>query len=76
MQRAGHYLDSLAAGIDMPLEEEELLADQLKEYLFYAGALQAVCRRQEMLQLQLEKAEGQVLTHAVEKDSIQKGEYS
>jgi hypothetical protein len=29
-----------------------------------------------MLQLQLEKAEGQVLTHAVEKDSIQKGEYS
>jgi sorting nexin-4 len=76
MQRAGHYLDSLAAGIDMPLEEEELFADQLKEYLFYAGALQAVCRRQEMLQLQLEKAEGQVLTCTIEKDNIQKGEYS
>jgi sorting nexin-4 len=75
MQRAGHYLDSLAAGIDMPLEEEELFADQLKEYLFYAGALQAVCRRQEMLQLHLEKAEGQVLTHTIEKDSVQKGEY-
>jgi sorting nexin-4 len=60
----------------MPLEEEELYADQLKEYLFFAGALQAVCRRQEMLQLQLEKAEAQVLTHTIEKDSVQKGEYS
>ncbi|PNF41162.1 Sorting nexin-4 [Cryptotermes secundus] len=73
LQRAGHYLDSLAAGIDMPLEEEELYADQLKEYLFFAGALQAVCRRQEMLQLQLEKAEAQVLTRTIEKDNVQKG---
>lgn len=76
LQRAGHYLDSLAAGIDMPLEEEELYADQLKEYLFFAGALQAVCRRQEMLQLQLEKAETQVLTRTIEKDNVQKSKYS
>lgn len=75
MQKAGHYLDSVAAGIDIPLEEEELFADQLKEYLFYAGALQAVCRRQEMLQLQLEKAESQVVSCATEKDNVQKGEY-
>jgi sorting nexin-4 len=74
MQRAGHYLDSVAAGIDMPLEEEELYADQLKEYLFFAGALQGVCRRQEMLQLQLEKAEAQVLTRTIEKDNVEKGE--
>jgi len=75
MQKAGHYLDSLAAGIDVPLEEEELCADQLKEYLFYAGALQAVCRRQEMLQLQLEKAESQVVSYLTEKDNVQKGEW-
>jgi sorting nexin-4 len=75
LQKAGHYLDSIAAGIDMPLEEEELFADQLKEYLFFAGALQAVCRRQEMLQLQLEKADGQVASCTTEKDSVQKGEY-
>jgi len=74
MQKAGHYLDSLAAGIDVPLEEEELYADQLKEYLFYAGALQAVCRHQEMLQLQLEKAEAQVVSYIAEKDNVQKGE--
>ena len=74
MQKAGHYLDSLAAGIDMPLEEEELYADQLKEYLFYAGALQAVCRRQEMLQLQLEKAEAHVASCITGKDNVEKGE--
>jgi sorting nexin-4 len=58
----------------MPLEEEELFADQLKEYLFFAGALQAVCRRQEMLQLQLERAKGQVASRTNEKDNVQKGE--
>jgi sorting nexin-4 len=73
LQKAGHYLDSLAAGIDVPLEEEELCADQLKEYLFYAGALQAVCRHQEMLQLQLEKAESQVVSCITEKDNFQRG---
>lgn len=66
-------MDSFAAGIDIPLEEEELFADQLKEYLFFAGALQSVCRRQELLQLQLEEAETQALTLNAEKDSVQKG---
>jgi sorting nexin-4 len=35
-------MDSLAASVDATLEEEELIADQLKEYLFLASALQ-VC---------------------------------
>nr|CAD7458925.1 unnamed protein product [Timema tahoe] len=73
LQKAGHYLDSLAAGIDMPLEEEELFADQLKEYLFSAAALQGVCRRQEMLQLHVEKAETQIVSRITEKDNVHKG---
>ncbi|GLH10267.1 hypothetical protein R5R35_002087 [Gryllus longicercus] len=73
LQKAGHYLDSYAAGIDIPLEEEELFADQLKEYLFFAGALQSVCRRQEMLQYHLERAESAVASRTTEKDNVQKG---
>lgn len=73
LQKAGHYLDSYAAGIDIPLEEEELFADQLKEYLFFAGALQSVCRRQEILQFQLERAENAVASRTTEKDNVQKG---
>jgi sorting nexin-4 len=42
--------------IDSTLEEEELIADQLKEWLFGASALQAVVRRREALQLNKEEA--------------------
>jgi len=50
-------MDSFAAEIDSLLEEEELLADQLKEYLFFAISLQAMCRRKDVAQAALEKAQ-------------------
>ncbi|XP_038607380.1 sorting nexin-4 isoform X2 [Tachyglossus aculeatus] len=56
LQSAGHHMDVYAASIDNILEEQELYADQLKEYLFYAEALRAVCRKHELLQLDLETA--------------------
>lgn len=46
----------MAATIDTALEEEELIADQLKEWLFSASALQAVVKRREALQLSKEEA--------------------
>lgn len=76
LQKMGHYLDSLASSIDAALEDEELLADQLKEYLFFAGALQNVCKHQEMLQLQLEDAEGSVASKNLEKSKAQQGKLS
>ncbi|KAG9349007.1 hypothetical protein JZ751_029325 [Albula glossodonta] len=45
-----------ASSIDDILEEEEHYADQLKEYLFYAEALRAVCRKHELMQYELETA--------------------
>ncbi|XP_060134959.1 sorting nexin-4 isoform X2 [Zootoca vivipara] len=56
LQSAGHHMDVYAASIDDILEEEEHYADQLKEYLFYAEALRAVCRKHELLQYELEMA--------------------
>ncbi|XP_048341636.1 sorting nexin-4 isoform X1 [Sphaerodactylus townsendi] len=69
LQSAGHHMDvdsvnsgclllvdRYAASIDDILEEEEHYADQLKEYLFYAEALRAVCRKHELLQYELETA--------------------
>lgn len=75
MQKAGHYLDSIAASIDSLLEEEELIADQLKEYLFFASSLQAVCKRHEMLQLQLEKAEDLINSRKFQKEQVLKGKH-
>ncbi|XP_056281145.1 sorting nexin-4-like [Pseudoliparis swirei] len=56
LQSAGHHMDAYAASIDDILEEEEHYADQLKEYLFYAEALRAVCRKHELTQFELEVA--------------------
>ncbi|GBP09419.1 Sorting nexin-4 [Eumeta japonica] len=57
LQKAGHYCDSIADCIDSVAEDEEQLADQFKEYLFYAGALQHLCNNHEALQLAVESAE-------------------
>ncbi|XP_034248284.1 sorting nexin-4-like [Thrips palmi] len=76
LQKAGHYFDSVAAGIDTALEEEELLADQLKEYLFSAGALYTVCCRHEMLQFQVERAQDMVQQHLTKLERVQQGKTS
>ena len=57
LQKAGHYMDCYAAAIDSHMEEEDIVADQLKEYLYYGQALQALCSRHQMAQLEVEKAE-------------------
>ncbi|CAG9559884.1 unnamed protein product [Danaus chrysippus] len=57
LQKAGHYFDSIADSIDSVAEDEEQLADQLKEYLFYAAALQQLCANHEALQRALENAQ-------------------
>ncbi|KYO18154.1 sorting nexin-4 isoform B [Alligator mississippiensis] len=56
LQSAGHHMDVYSSSIDDILEEEEHYADQLKEYLFYAEALRAVCRKHELMQYDLEMA--------------------
>lgn len=73
LQKTGHYLDSLASSIDGSLEDEELLADQLKEYLFFSYSLQNVCKCQEMVQLQLESAEENIEHKLSEKQKVLQG---
>jgi len=73
LQKSGHYFDSISAGIATTLEDEELVADQLKEYLFFSGALQALCRRQELLQYELEQAQDDVKTKCQDRIRIQQG---
>ena len=50
------FIDSIADSIESVAEDEEQLADQLKEYLFYAEALQHLCANHEALQWALETA--------------------
>uniref|UniRef100_G3Q6V3 PX domain-containing protein n=1 Tax=Gasterosteus aculeatus aculeatus TaxID=481459 RepID=G3Q6V3_GASAC len=73
LQSAGHHMDAFAASIDDILEEEEHYADQLKEYLFYAEALRAVCRKHELTQFELEMASQDLVSKKQQHEEIATG---
>ncbi|XP_017281771.1 sorting nexin-4 [Kryptolebias marmoratus] len=73
LQSAGHHMDAYAASIDDILEEEEHYADQLKEYLFYAEALRAVCRKHELTQFELEMASQDLVSKKQQREELATG---
>ncbi|KAM3588059.1 uncharacterized protein V6R79_020129 [Siganus canaliculatus] len=73
LQSAGHHMDAYAASIDDILEEEEHYADQIKEYLFYAEALRAVCRKHELTQFELEMASQDLISKKQQRDELATG---
>lgn len=68
-------MDSLAATIDITLEDEELIADQLKEWLFGASALQAVVRRREALQVAKDEAKDALISACKQRDRVIEGTF-
>ncbi|KAM8883965.1 sorting nexin-4-like [Synchiropus splendidus] len=73
LQSAGHHMDGYAASIDDILEDEEHYADQMKEYLFYAEALRAVCRKHELTQFELEMASQDLLSKKQQREELATG---
>ncbi|XP_034034383.1 sorting nexin-4-like [Thalassophryne amazonica] len=73
LQSAGHHMDAYAASIDDILEEEEHFADHLKEYLFYAEALRAVCRKHDLTQFELEMASQDLLSKKHQREDLATG---
>ncbi|MED6277449.1 intercellular trafficking and secretion [Characodon lateralis] len=73
LQSAGHHMDAYAASIDDILEEEEHYADQLKEYLSYAEALRAVCRKHELSQFELEMASEDLISKKQQREELATG---
>ncbi|XP_036397344.1 sorting nexin-4 [Megalops cyprinoides] len=73
LQSAGHHMDAYATSVDDILEEEEHYADQLKEYLFYAEALRAVCRKHELMQYELETAAQDLASKKQQREELATG---
>nr|XP_046235108.1 sorting nexin-4-like [Scatophagus argus] len=73
LQSAGHHMDAYATSIDDILEEEEHYADQMKEYLFYAEALRAVCRKHELAQFELEMASQDLISKKQQREELATG---
>ena len=74
LQKAGHYMDCYAASIDSHLEEEDIVADQLKEYLHFGQALQALCSRHHMAEYQVIKAESNLSLQKYNKERHNAGD--
>ncbi|XP_064644457.1 sorting nexin-4-like isoform X2 [Lineus longissimus] len=75
LQRAGHYMDVFSSAIDGILEDEEQFADQIKEYYAYGDALRTVCRKQELIQLKLEKAEDALSYKNTQREQVSTGKH-
>ncbi|XP_014880809.1 sorting nexin-4-like isoform X3 [Poecilia latipinna] len=73
LQSAGHHMDAYAASVDDILEEEEHYADQLKEYLSYAEAVRAVCRKHELSQFELEMASQDLISKKQQREELATG---
>ncbi|XP_013397548.1 sorting nexin-4-like [Lingula anatina] len=76
LQSAGHFVDVYASSIDALLEDEEQFADQLKEYYAFCDAVRNVCRRQELAQLNMEKAEENLTYKRNQRDQLAEGKTS
>uniref|UniRef100_A0A8C6UB99 Uncharacterized protein n=1 Tax=Neogobius melanostomus TaxID=47308 RepID=A0A8C6UB99_9GOBI len=77
-QRLGHTavvqcVCRFSASIDDILEEEEHYADQIKEYLSYAEALRAVCRKHELTQFELEACTQDLVTKRQQREELATG---
>lgn len=59
--------------VDVAVESEEDFADQLKEYYGYADSLKQICKKQEVLQLELEQAEDLLEAKRLERDNFSQG---
>ncbi|ELU02744.1 hypothetical protein CAPTEDRAFT_175446 [Capitella teleta] len=76
LQSAGHYMDVYAASVDVLLEDEEQFADQLKEYYCFCDSLRTLCRKQELIQLDLEKAEDSLAYKTTQREQLVDGKSS
>ncbi|XP_030856249.1 sorting nexin-4 isoform X2 [Strongylocentrotus purpuratus] len=70
LQSAGHHMDVYKDYIDDYMAEEEQIADQLKEYIYFADSLKAVCRKQEIMQFELERCEDLLSSKKLQKDQL------
>ena len=59
--------------MDIAVESEEDFADQLKEYHGYADSLRQICKKQEVMQLELEQAEDALESKRLERDNFSQG---
>ncbi|XP_076819610.1 sorting nexin-4-like [Clavelina lepadiformis] len=73
LQKASNEVEVWANSIDTLIDEEDIIAEQLKEYLYFADSLKTVCKKHEAQQYDVEWYENQVMLTMTEKKKVLTG---
>lgn len=73
LRKASLEIEKMSNSIDLLMEEEELYAEQLKEYHNFANSLKAIVKKHEALQYDVEYVENQLMSAHVEKKQVSSG---
>lgn len=70
--KAAHLMN-VYASLSNCMDEEEQFADQMKEYLFFAESLRNVCKNQEKLQYEVERADAILSAKSTQRENLMQG---
>lgn len=73
LRKCSLEMDKFSNSIDGMMEEEELYAEQLKEYYNFGNSLKAIIKKHEALQYDVEYVENQLMSAHLEKKQIESG---
>jgi len=73
LQKSSVYISALAKSIDNLIDEEDQIAEQIKEYMYFSDALKLVIQKHQALQYEVELCEQQLATSLSEKRQLESG---
>ncbi|XP_002119505.2 sorting nexin-4-like [Ciona intestinalis] len=73
LQKSSIDVDAYGISIDNLIDEEDQIAEQLKEYLYFADSLKTICKKHEALQYDVEWYESSLTNALTEKKQLLSG---
>jgi len=71
LQAASIEMETFAKSIDTLIDEEDQLAEQIKEYMYFADSLKLVCQKHQAVQYEVEQCEYQLSLALHEQKQLQ-----
>lgn len=74
LQSSSIFMETFAKSIDNLIDEEDQLAEQVKEYMYFADSLKLVCQKHQAVQYEVEMCEQQLANALSEQKHLESGE--
>lgn len=72
-QKAGHYVDTIPPSTETILQDEDVIADQFKEYLFFTASLEEMYKHKVALCLHINRLRESIASKQHEKQRVLQG---